>query len=362
MAIAPRPIATHAAFDLVATGTGAVLVWGAPQSRGAGLHVAALDGEGVKRGVEHEVIPRGQPGSDGPPGELPAQVVQVAAAAGGGRLGIAWVLREGDGDLHAWATHGDEAATTFAPPTDLGPSEPGGDLQRRGSIAVALSEGGLMDVLYRATRGPCGLERPHQKCTRFAEWRPDGHRRSVPLVVPQPCAPGLLGHIVNDGKWYYGLCARQDDANVTIVYGIQFDPEYAHAESVLSGCTPTALAPAPDGVLVTARCAAREHAVVLADTGKDLADLGAVRAQASCRDGRPVLSIRSLGGQHTVRTLKLSGPIGRIEGWLPSQLVPSGSRAVWTGDAILVASPMGPEVTVRRYQCDNGELQRTDVL
>ena len=55
---------------------------------------------------------------------------------------------------------------------------------------------------------------------------------------------------------------------------------------------------------------------------------------------------------------------GRIEAWLPGSIAPDGSRAVWTGESVLVATPIGPEgsraVSVRRFQCERAALVRTD--
>ena len=37
-----------------------------------------------------------------------------------------------------------------------------------------------------------------------------------------------------------------------------------------------------------------------------------------------------------------------------------GSRAVWTGEAVLIATPLGREVALRRYECGRGGFHRTD--
>ncbi|MEA5557330.1 hypothetical protein [Nodularia spumigena] len=45
---------------------------------------------------------------------------------------------------------------------------------------------------------------------------------------------------------------------------------------------------------------------------------------------------------------------------LDDEVAPPGSRAVWSGEVLLVAAPMEREVGIRRYECNEGALRRTD--
>ncbi|MFW6050209.1 MAG: hypothetical protein ACODAU_03485, partial [Myxococcota bacterium] len=323
----------------------------------AGLRAVALDGRGAVRGPERSVAP-----DDVPPGagaDPAAQIVEVAAGAGGGRLGVAWVLRHGTGALQALAARADAAATTFGPPVDLGASE-GGSASRRGRVAVAVSDAGDVDVLFRTTDGPCGDDVRGETCARFRHWQPGGERRGIPLVVPGVCSPPIAGSLFHGGRWYFGLCAAGEDGRpTTTLYGLQFEPEYAHAEPLLAGCRPQGVAPAPGGVLLAGRCDEGTRAVHVTEAGRQRAELGTVQRRAVCRGGHPVLVIEGEGGG---AELPLSGALDGLSPWLPKGAAPAGARAAWTGEALLVAAPLGGEVAVRRFECDGERLIRTDVL
>lgn len=63
--------------------------------------------------------------------------------------------------------------------------------------------------------------------------------------------------------------------------------------------------------------------------------------------------------------LRLQGmdeAVDRLEGWLPEELAPAGSRALWTGEALLVVIPSGGELALKRYECIHDRLTRTDLL
>ncbi|MFW5924643.1 MAG: hypothetical protein ACOCV4_00665 [Myxococcota bacterium] len=345
--VGPRPVASRAAFDLAVRAAGAVLVWGEPAQRGGGVRALALDGQGVVRGPERDVLAAGEPQGRG------SRVAELAASAGGGRLGVAWVLRDLDGELRVRATHGNDAATTFAPAVKLGKSETG-SFDGRGRVAVAVSKSGLVDVLYRSGAGPCRAGQRDAQCARFAHWQPKGAGRGLPLMVPEPCAPGVVGSLFREARWYFGVCSE----GATTVYAIQFDPEYAHAENVLAACTPEALVPGPEGVLALGRCDGDLRAVELREGGKQRTDVGSVERRAACEEGKPVLTM--VGAGQRARELRLTGPLGALEAWLPEAVAPPEARAVWTGRALLVATPIASEVALRRFECDGAQLIRTD--
>ena len=51
----------------------------------------------------------------------------------------------------------------------------------------------------------------------------------MPLSVPVPCSQYSTLLAVIEGRWHYGVCTLHEDAPVTTVFNIQFDPEYAAA-------------------------------------------------------------------------------------------------------------------------------------
>jgi hypothetical protein len=47
--------------------------------------------------------------------------------------------------------------------------------------------------------------------------------------------------------------------------------------------------------------------------------------------------------------LTLDAPQSRLEALLPEAIAPVGARAVWTGEALLVAVPDGSDLLLRRF-------------
>ena len=102
-------------------------------------------------------------------------------------------------------------------------------------------------------------------------------------------------------------------------------------------------------------------------TGDDVAGPGTFEAsfrvefvngaalEPRCDGGRPTLTFG------TEVALPLTGSESRLEAWLPDNVAPRGSRAAWTGEALLVAVPLSGEVHLRRYECVDGVFSRTDV-
>jgi hypothetical protein len=70
-----------------------------------------------------------------------------------------------------------------------------------------------------------------------------------------------------------------------------------------------------------------------------------------------------LRGQHGPGVvLPLTGPLSRIETWLAEDLAPAGARAVWTGQALLVAAPAEGGVRVRGHRCGQESLAPVEIL
>ncbi len=356
---APQPAATRAAFDSVAATDGALLFFGPPSDDGGGLRVQPLDALGGARGAETIV-------SIDDPDDVEAvssYVLEVAAAAGGGRVGVAWTVRRRLA-VDARASHGSDRAETFAPVIELGETEIGPRIVR-GVVAVAASDDGTLAAFHRAGRGPC-VDGGTDRCVYVANERLGGStgsdgRRGLPLAIPEVCDGPVPGYAWVDGTQYYALCTIDEGVPATTVYGIRFEPQYAEADRVLVGATPIGLARAGEGaVVVLGRRDDRVDAVRYANVGQERALLDDVTRRVRCDGVRPNVELVPASGN--VVTIELRGPESRIEAVLPEEIAPAGARAVWTGEALLVAVPFPPEVVIHRFQCVDGELTRTDSL
>ena len=350
---APRAIATPASFDLVATGSGALLVWGAPADAGGSVSLVALDSLGGERSAVRKLFER-RAGVD-------TSAVEIVAASGGGRVAIAWVSRAGDAHT-VLATHGGEGAEAFAPPIDLGVTTIDARAAARGALAAAAGEDGNVAIIHRQMPGECppGGEAPasDSACVYFGVERLGGspggtERRGVGLAAPDPCARAVVGYVWTGGIWYYGICTEGSGTPVTTVYAIQFDPEYAHAERVLEGCEPIGAGASHRGVVVLGRCGDRIDAVELRDAARERVEVSGAARTVACSDGRPKITIR--GGGASIERI-LGGPESGLEHLLPESIAGPVARAVWTGDALLVATAADGRVTLRRHRCEGDVL------
>lgn len=358
---AARPIATRAAFDIVSGPAGTFVAWGVPGNDGAGVRILELGPGGAARGSEAE-IGIGSAAAPGSTEQAPNQIVELAMAASGDHLGVAWSVIVG-GEFHVEAAY---AATppAFAHAVDLGPMELASG---RGNVSVAALGDGSLYVAHRITRGPChDAETGATQCSRFSRTRlPEGDsvRGDGASVIATPCAPLLPGTVggASGEPWFYGVC--HGESPTTTVFVINPDPatQYAAAAEVLAGCTPIAMSRADSGAVLRARCGDDEAFARIDPMGRVARELRHAVLTARCEAGRPVLEARE-GEASIVRRLTESE--SRIEAWLPGNVAPDGARAVWTGEALLVALPMGPEsdreMGLRRFECIGAELLRTD--
>ena len=356
--VGPRPRASNPAFDLVVADGGAVLVWAMPYDRGGGVHLVPLTALGDLRGEQHSIVQAGTPGAGAAVSDQPLEAVEVAAASGGGRLGVAWAVREQTG-VRGFATHGPATGETFGPPEALGPMDPG-TLGRRGLLAMAASPDGTVALLHRGPRRACADHRGEQ-CTGLSVVRlgqASDARRGVGLSIPRPCGQAVLGHLFVGGSWYYGVCAEAEAGPTNTIYAIQFEPEYAQAVPLLPGCTVEGMAPGLEGVVLVGDCGGQIEAVRVTRAARQQAALHNAQKEIRCANGLPALRLFSAGGAEI--SLPLSAPAAGLAPLLPSRIAPAGSRAVWTGEALLVAVPRAREVAMHRYQCRDGQVVRTD--
>jgi hypothetical protein len=352
--LAPRPIATSAAVDLVASGDSAMLAWGVPSSQGGGVRFMELGPGGAPRGSEIELARRSA-AAGGPAEQAPLQIIELSMAAAAGHVGVAWIVTPFDTSIVEAAYASSPGAFTAA--RELGTVDRY-DSHTRGSVIVSSGADGNIWVTHRITRHACIAT--EGDCTRFTRERLDSSggagRGDEPLEVAAPCEPLLPGALSVAGRSYYGVC-HAGDAQATTVYVIDPAVSYAAAAEVLPGCVPVGLAPAGPNVVLRAHCPDGEAMTRITETGRTPTTVRQATFAVRCDTGRPTLT----AGAGAELAYALTASESRIEAWLPENIAPVGSRAVWTGEALLVAVPQSGEVALRRYECVEGELLRTDV-
>jgi hypothetical protein len=363
---APRPVSSSIAFDLVSTPGGAVLAWGTPARQGGGVRALGLDPLGAPRGTEVDVVRRGE-ARTASADEAQAQIEELTIASSGTRVGLAWVL--GGPTPIVQATFSPQEVEEFAPPRTLAPTSAlvPGSHAARGRIAMSSREDGALVVTHRLDDARCSdavaaeAGTPGARCARIARSEIDSLvaelEPTTEMEVPSPCPSLLAGAVTTAGTWFYGIC-HLAPTMATTLYAIRPSISYAAANDTLAGCTPDAIAPLAEGVAVTGTCEGGRHMSFVDATGRETSVVVAPRLEVACEAGRPVLST---GGEATPRRLGLVAAVSRLEGLVPERIAPRGARAVWTGAALLVAAPLEGEVSVRRYECREAGLVRTDL-
>lgn len=345
---APRAVTTPAAFDLVVGPRGPLLVYAEPATVGGAIQVVALDRTGATQG-EPRPVSRPEGGNE----PYSPDALELAAASAGGTLAVAWVERHGT-LFRVLATHGSPQGA-FAPPASLGATER--ELSgTRGHVAVAVSPAGHVDVMARLGGVPC-RERPGAtSCssvtiTRLAPG--PSERRGVGLLLPLPCAQTLLGFVHASDVWHYAVCDASEGAPATTLYAVQFEPQYAHAERALEGCTGRGVVAFGGGAAVVGDCEGSRRGLWLGEAGRSRRHFeGVARVECDSEGAR----MRLPDGTSEV----LSTPRAGLAALLEDEVAPPGSRAVWSGEALLVAAPIEREVGIRRFECWNGTFRRTD--
>lgn len=361
---APRPVASSIAFDLIDTPEGAVLAWGAPSRQGGGVRALALDPTGAPRGTEVEVARGGMRRRDRVDA-TPVQIEELAMASSGGRLGLAWVVGGPTPEIHATFsardTEGLAPVRALGATTSLVP----GSRPTRGRVTVSTREDGGLVVSHRIEDAPCtaaaGAEAAGMMCARILRTELDAiagaTESSSPMEIPAACPALLPGAVSTQGTWFYGLC-HLAPRPVTTVYAIRPSISYAAANDALPGCLPEGLAPLPEGAALVGVCAEGRSAAILDGHGRVGSTLATLTSDVVCEGGRPVLVVN---GDATPRRLPLVGSVSRLETLLPERIAPRGARASWTGQALLVATWLEGEVALRRYECHETRLVRTDI-
>ncbi len=318
------------------------------------MRTVALSATGAALGADQPVARRGA-AAGGTAEQHVSQTVELDAFSVGRRIGVAWVVDYGH-HLDVQGTWSSDAGERFAAVEDLGRTvrrEEG----TRGRVVVAGSADRLV-AFHRLEEGDCVAD--EGRCAMFARRGLDGASGGPGTnEVRHPCEPLLAAALHQAGTWYHSVCHVLDGAPSTTVESVRPAISFA-GPTLFEGCRPEAIAPLDDGVLVLTRCGDATVGHQLDETGQVRATFRPVERVAACEDGRPVLRVRE--GRREVK-LQLGPAIGRIEGLLPEDVALPGARAIWTGEAILVAVPQSRSLSVRRYGCrPDGRFDRTDAL
>ena len=225
----------------------------------------------------------------------------------------------------------------------------------RGNVVVAARNGAAL-VFARGGEVGC-IEPGKHACYSFFfnELGRDGAKRTgLPLSVPVPCTDNATSLVVLPGRYHYGVCTDSGSGSVTTVFTITPEPAYARAEPVLQGCEPFGTFVWRANAWLVAECQGHRRGARIGagDEAVEYLDLRALRLD--CRGG--VATIRAAGFE-----LVLDEPRGRLEAILPGAMAPRGARAVWTGQALLVASSAGDALRLARYVCAGDRWDESSV-
>ena len=338
-----KPVAALGAFDLSLLGDGALLVWADESAPQRGVYAQRVDALGKSRGVAIRVEPA--------KAEAGARLIEVVAASSADLTAIGWVSLGGR-KAQAFAVTGDVAAGSFGPPTALG--EPSvTSVARRGRIALAARPGAGPLAFYRGSEQPCQDHAALDPCSSFGFRALEATgplSRGLPLSVPDACDPGISGLAVVGERWHYGLCALRGGQRVTTVFSVEPAQQYARVDEVLRGCIPLGMARVAGSVVIGGDCKGEWQGARFPGGDRPAEHLTGDIA-LSCQRGAPV--VRSGDGRLTFR---LSAPSERLEALLPPQRFGPAARAVWTGQALLVASWDGTQVSLLRHVCAGDQL------
>lgn len=340
---APRLVAGPGSFDLTIGDEGPLLVFGPPSSQGGGLRALSLGPQGEAVGPERVLLGGGSVARD-----LAPQADEIAALAHGGRLRVAWVERD-QLLFNVRSMLLDAQATSPGEPTLVDSTTR--THTGRGSLALAVHEGGFA-LFHRREDGPCE-DGGSTRCARFGVHHTGSTsgRRGGGLAIPTPCHAPVVGFASTGDTWYQAVCSIEEGAPRTTVFGLQFDPQYAHAEHILSGCPPRTMSQVLDGVLIGSECESGKGAYV-ANAGREVVELSGT-PRLECTDEGVAWRWGTIG--QPVRA-----PRAQVEGMLPHMILSEHARAVWTGESLVVAEALGDELSIRRFECDDGRFRRTD--
>jgi hypothetical protein len=323
-------LATASAFDLILTEAGARLAYSPIDSTKSALVLQDLDAQGRTKGSPREVLKGGLAGA----------VSDLHASETSSGLALAWVSRfEREGRVQA-AYYQDNGNSE---PFDLGPALLG-PRATRGNLAVA-SFGDHALVFARQAADACS-EPGERECVGFGFHRveSDGARPTgLSLAVPSPCPEHSAKLAVVGSRWHYSVCRTEAGQKTTTLFSIQRSPEYARADTVLERCQPLSLLTLDGQVALVSDCGGSRKLARQPrwDHEPLTRSLGQLKFQ--CKASRA--EIRGEGFQ-----LALDRPQAELFALLP-RLAKRNDRAVWTGQALLVASQQNRQLKLYSYSC-----------
>jgi hypothetical protein len=331
------------AFDLT-FGTERGAVGWVDASDGPGLWLARLDGRG-------ELLGQPERRSIAASAEDLSLVMAVAGPF------VVW--RESSGTVASG--RGLLAGKTGDVPVDLGAAWAGAGAER-GNVALAVRQGGAL-ALIRGPEESCG-DGSTEPCFGFRFYQlsaAGAHETEFPLRVPSPCAAqavqlipagsGLDGAGARALPLQYAVCTRSEQLPVLTVFSIEPERSYAAAHRIFEGCTPLGAGVFAGQPSFVADCHGSRQLVRIrgADAPPELHSLD-VRGLVCSPRGAEL----RLGEEW----LALDRPLEHLELLLDGALSPSGARAVWTGEVLLVAQERGGRLELERYACVGSELRK----
>ncbi|HET9933850.1 MAG TPA: hypothetical protein VFQ35_24265, partial [Polyangiaceae bacterium] len=268
---------------------------------------------------------------------------------------LAYVEKEGS-DVRLVAAEGDEHDVLKT----VGLGSSGAPARgQRGALSLSFDprEANQVNLLGRVGESEC-VDSGRRECSGFSWWRLVGGRaesQGFSLSVPAPCTEHAVSLLGAPGKLAYSVCSDQAGAERrTTLFTVQTDPQYARADPVLPGCQPLGLFGEGSSVWLIGECEGKRRA---ARAGADNGPVE-VRDVASPR-------VECVGGKARLRAgpieVELNAPRARLELVLPTVLAPRGSRAVWSGEALLVAAAPLRKLSLARYACEGNQLKEVSV-
>ncbi len=343
-------LASETAFDLTVSQRGALLGWveGSPGV----LHVLRLDERGQRVAAPAATALQGSGVADlalvdtregvGLIWRVPAEPAEVrglwldpAGAASALALGATWAAPGGARGNLALAARGESALALVRGPSEACREAP----EAAGAAAEAACFGFRFHQLSARGAQPLGLG----------------------LHVPVPCdarAALLLSPPGSaDQRYHYAVCTRAEGQTVLTAFSIEPARSYAAAQQVLHGCQPLGAGLFGGQPTFVAECGAARRLARFVDADAPFAVESADVRGLMCSGGSDSRARVRLGSGW----LELGAPQAQLELLLDAELSPPGSRAVWTGEALLVARVAGGQLALDRHVCAGKELERQSV-
>ncbi|HWO10295.1 MAG TPA: hypothetical protein VNN80_12465, partial [Polyangiaceae bacterium] len=190
--------------------------------------------------------------------------------------------------------------------------------------------------------------------------RPTG----LSLAVPQPCASqaaqlaprgGTRGLGADEaGPFEYAVCSLAPASSALTIFSIRPSPAYATAREVFAGCTPLGAARFAGDAAFVASCEG-ERRIARVDRESGALSVESLEPRGLvCGAGGASLRLGS-------GWLRPSEPLGGLELLLGEDLAPAGSRAIWAGEALLVARwAADGTLALARHACRGAALVELD--